>query len=356
VALAPDKKLLAAGRAASIHLYSTDKGELVRSLVDPGLKDQQGKALNQSQSDLIEALVFSRDGKQLISGGFREAVVWDVAGGGIVKKFTDFADRVVALDISPDGGWLAAGGGIPSQDGEVKVIDLASGQTVLSLPSPHSDSVFGVRFSPDGSMLATCGADKFVKVWAIRHILRSELPATAVSSTAQLLSAATPGPVLTRQLGGLVRIHKTDWTVYAPGQQLKSFEGHTHHVLDVAWRGDGKVLVSAGADQVLKVWDFERGEQIRTIGGHGKQISRLAMPANGPMVFSACGDAGLRQANIDNGAIIRNFPGAADFLHAVSISGDGSLVAAGGEEGIVRLYNAQNGTLLKTLAPAASKK
>ncbi len=33
--------------------------------------------------------------------------------------------------------------------------------------------------------------------------------------------------------------------------------------LDVAWRGDGKMLASAGADGVIKFWDYASGDQLR---------------------------------------------------------------------------------------------
>jgi WD40 repeat protein len=357
LAISPDKKTLAAGRGATIHLYGTGKEESDRPLLNLALKDDQGKPLGQSQLDLIEALLFSKDGKLLISSGYREVNVWDVASGAIVKRLTGFADRVVALDLSPDGRFLATAGGAPTQDGEVKIIDLNTGEPVLTLKTPHSDTVFGVRFSPNGSMLATASADKFVKVWAVKTILPTELPSTAIASVARLVTLnGNPASLLGRQTASLARLQTTEWKLQSPGDLLKSFEGHTHHVLDVAWRADGKVLVSAGADNVMKVWDFERGEQVRSIAGHAKQISRLAMLTSSAQAISACGDAGLRQWNIDNGGNVRNFGGATDFLQAVAATPDGTLVAGGGQEGIVRLYNGQSAALLKTFPLPEKKK
>ncbi|HMP16102.1 MAG TPA: hypothetical protein PKD72_03690, partial [Gemmatales bacterium] len=92
------------GRGPNISLHPTDATETVTRLVDEELK-------NLSQLDLVQALVFSRDGKQLYSGSFQEVIAWDTATGKIIRRYTGLADRAVALDISPDGQLLAVAGG-----------------------------------------------------------------------------------------------------------------------------------------------------------------------------------------------------------------------------------------------------
>ena len=155
--------------------------------------------------------------------------------------------RVLALDFSPDGKLLATGGGEPSRSGEVKLWEVGKGLLARSLPSLHSDTVFSVRFSPDGTKLASASADKFLKVTSI-----------------------------------------------ADGKLLRSFEGHTHHVMAVDWKSDGKQLVTGGADNVLKVWDFDSGEQLRTLQAAGKQVTSVRWIAGKPEVVGASGDAQVR--------------------------------------------------------------
>jgi WD40 repeat protein len=303
VAVRADGKVVASGRGNQLRLYKPT-GEFLRTLVDPNLKLADGKTAKAAHISLVEALAFSPDGKTLASGAYQEVKLWDPETGALKQTITGFADRVVALAYSPNGKYLATGGGVPTEDGAVKIFE-ATGKPVIELKAPHSDEVLGVSFSPDNTKLATCGADKFVKVW--------EVPS---------------------------------------GKFLKSFEGHTHHVLDVGWKPDGKLLASGGADDAIKVWDYEKGEQARTIpNAHQKQITRLAFFGTKGLFFTSGGDGVAKLWNIDNGGNQRTFSGATDFLFAVAASADGKLVATGGEEGVLRLYNGDNGSLIKAAYP-----
>jgi WD40 repeat protein len=304
LAISPDKTTVAAGRANELHVYDAGSGNYLRPLIDPGLTTPDGKPLAAAHLSIVEALAYSPTNKVLASGSFQEVVLWDAQTGALCKRLPGFADRVVTLAFSPNGKWLATGGGAPTEDGEIKIFDADSGNLVVEIKNGHSDTVFGVCFSPDGTKLATCGADKFIKVF--------EVPS---------------------------------------GQFLKSFEGHTHHVLDVAWKADGKLLVSGGADNVIKVWDYEKGEQIRTFGSHAKQVTRLMFKGTTSEIVTCSGDPLVRFWNVDNGGGGLTFGGNNDFLYAVSVSADGKIVATGGEEDVVRLYNGTNGQLLKALLP-----
>jgi WD40 repeat protein len=307
VAVSPDKSAVAAGRANQIHIYDAGSGTFIRTLVDPKLIGADKKPVQAAHLTIVEALAYSANGKLLASGAYQEVAVWDTQTGGLRHKLTGFADRVVALAFSPDGKYLATGGGAPTEDGEIKVFDTATWKAVADIKNGHSDTVFGVCFSPDGTKLATCAADKFVKAFSIPE-----------------------------------------------GKFIKAFEGHTHHVLDVGWSADGKTLASGGADNVVKIWDYEKGEQVRTINAHGKQVTRLVFIGKKAEFATCSGDQTVRFWNV-NGGNTRNFSGNSDFLYAVSVSPDGAVVAAGGEEGVLRLYNGNNGQLVKSLLPPGEK-
>lgn len=306
IVISPDQKLIAAARGCQVELFDAE-GKPVRSLVAPGLVGADKKPLHAAHISLVEALAMSPDGKTLASSSFQEVILWDPATGAIRRRLDGFAERVVCLAFSADGKLLATGGGPPTESGEIKIFDVASGKLQIEIKGGHSDTVFGIAFSPDGKKLATASADKFVKVFEV-----------------------------------------------ATGKLVRSFEGHTQHVLDVGWKPDGKMIVSVGADDLIKTWDLEKGEQIKSFGNQKKQLTKLAFKGKTSEILVTSGDHNARTWNIDSGSAGMSFSGATDYLSAVGVSADGKLVSTGGEEGVLRIYNGATGKLVKAIPPVGA--
>ena len=267
-------------------------------------------------------VAFSGEGTLISASADKTLKTWAFEGTwSEMKPLSPHVFRVLAIDFSPDGKLLAAGGGEPSRSGEIKLWDVEKAELVRSLDSVHSDTVFGVRFSPDGTKLASGAADKFLKV-----------------------------------------------TNVADGKELKSFEGHTHHVMAVDWKSDGEELVTGGADNVVKVWDFESGEQLLTLPPAGKQLTAVRWLPDKSQVIGASGDHLVRLWNVDsgasgrgqqrrrrggNGGVLRTFSGPSDYVFGVAVSKDGNRVVAGGADSVIFVWNGQNAQVIRKIeAPA----
>lgn len=251
----------------------------------------------------LHAVAFLGPERLVTASADKSARTWKFSGRWqLAQTLGPHVFRVLSLDFSPDGTKLAASGGEPSRSGELKVWDLATGTLDIDLPELHSDTIFAVRYSPDGSRIATGGADKFARV----------------------LNVADKKP-------------------------LRAFEGHTHHVMGVDWNADGKQLASAGADNVVKLWDVETGEQIRTTQAAGNQVTGLRWVAGKPILLGSSGDKTVRAWNPETGQVARTFTGPNDYLYTVSTSQDGTRVLSGGAEGTLFLWNGENGQLIRKI-------
>lgn len=261
----------------------------------------------------VTAVGFTADQDVLAAGADSRVVVWDVNPDwtlvrtiGSPDDAMTLVDRVTALGFSHDGKWLATGSGEPSRSGQLKIWSLETGQLVREIPEPHSDTIFAVEFSPEDTYLATCGADRFMKVFDTKD-----------------------------------------------GKFVRGFEGHTHHVLGVAWSPDGRTLATCGADKVIKVWNFLTGDQQRTIAGFTKELTSIKFLTDGVSVAASCGDNNVHIKRTDNGGDVRALGGGTDYMYSVGVSDDGKTFVAGGQDSIVRLWNDQ-GQVVASFAPPAT--
>jgi dipeptidyl aminopeptidase/acylaminoacyl peptidase len=258
----------------------------------------------------VRALAFTPDGRIISSAEQNGAVVWRTVPSwhlaraiGTGDEKSPFVNRVLTLDFSPDGQWLATGGGVPSRSGEVKIWKVSDGALVREISPSHSDTVFSLSFSPDGKYLATASADKFVKIF----------------------DAST-------------------------GKLLKALAGHTHYVLGVAWKADGRTIVSSGADDVVKLWAFPEGGQLKTIEGFKKEVTAVRFLGIGDEILTASGDDQLRLGDLE-GKTLRSFGGGKGYLFSMAVTPDGKVILGGGKDGILRIWDAANGKALFNIDP-----
>ena len=170
--------------------------------------------------------------------------------------------------------------------------------------SGHDGSVFGVKFSPDGEMIASASADNTLKLW------------------------------------------KRDGSLLATLDEKRG--GHKGSVNAVAFSPDGQLIASASTDKTIKLWKTD-GTLLKTLKGHRDTVNTVAFSPDGQLIASAGNDTTVKLWKRD-GTLLKTLKGNQNwsYVYTVAFSPDGQLIASGHRDKIIRIWR-RDGTLLKTL-------
>jgi dipeptidyl aminopeptidase/acylaminoacyl peptidase len=141
--------------------------ELLRRWIAEGAKDDTPRTVQDAIDEknppkynlppVLTAIDFSPDGNLLAVAGYHEILLHKADGSGLVARFVGLSERVQSLAFSPDGKQLAAAGGSPGRFGELQVWNVEKRRLRYSV-SVTFDTLYGVSWSPDGSVIAFgCG-------------------------------------------------------------------------------------------------------------------------------------------------------------------------------------------------------
>ncbi|MGD1991610.1 MAG: WD40 repeat domain-containing protein, partial [Anaerolineae bacterium] len=202
----------------------------------------------------------------------------------------------------------------------------------------HDGAVLRVAFSPDGSRLASSGADGTVRLWSLAAASRFTTVAVlqgqvleAHNGWAQAVAFSPNGKWLAS--GGNDRaVRLWDLRDGANIQVFAEFETQEGFVFDVAFSSDGSLLAASSGDGTVRLWDLQSGSELSTFRGGGGAIRDIAFSPIEPSL-----------ALIDAGGTVRilgDLPAGTERCRqdvgqglSLAFAPDGRALAAGDKEG-----------------------
>ncbi len=267
---------------------------------------------------LVRALVFSRNGKTLYSGGDDRVVrVWDWQAGTTqffirVPVGQGEFGKVYALALSPNERFLA----IAAETRPVcktrgctyiLIYDAKNGEFLRGLNGGHSGQVLSLSFSRDGRRLLSSGNDETAIVWD-----------------------------------------------FGAGAPLFRLEGHKNSIYRARFLDDDNRVVTASDDSTLRLWDSRTGQLLADMRGHKGRVFRMDVSPDGELIASATELSGeIMLWNAHTGELIRKFDKVAHGIGGLTFDRSGRFLLTGHvpsrkSRGTTDVWNVRTGKRLQS--------
>jgi WD40 repeat protein len=262
--------------------------------------------------------------------------IWDLKTCRAHRDMPPVRGRVNAVDFSPTEDVVAAACG----DGSARLYRIEDAVEIERL-ALHTGPVFAAMFSPDGTRLATAGAE-FHKAGSETGAVRLRTLAAGGDETLTLPHPARAhgvawspdgSRVATACADGLVR----EWDAVT-GRELAVCPGHTDDVNWVAWSRDGKRLATASSDGTIRLWNPADGWSSSELKGPVGQAWETAFSPDGTRVAGVGADGSLHLWHVESGRHLLALDGHEGPLWGVVFSPDGRSILTGSDDGTARVW------------------
>lgn len=328
IAFSPDGKTLASGSDDhSVRLWHQHTGECLRVL--------------QGHTSWISSVAFSPISKAIATLGASDCLLasgsedqsvrlWETRTNLCLKTIQGHSNGVWSVAFSPQGTTLASG----SQDGVIRLWNSNTGKCIREFPA-HSSWIWSVAFSPNRHILASGSEDRTIKLWDIL----GEQPLKTLTGHKDAVFSVLFSPAGQTLFSGSLDSTIKVWDIRT-GECYKTLQEHRGGIWSISLSSDGKLLASGSQDQTLKLWDVDTGYCINTLQGHNSWIRACAISPNQQILISGSADGTIKLWHVNTGECYQTFQAHAGPVLSVAFDPDEPTFASCGADGLVKLWDA----------------
>jgi len=228
----------------------------------------------------VNAVVLLADGRIASSGEDARIAIWKRGETKPEMVLTGHTAPVAGLAISPDGTLLASA----SWDRTVRLWRLTGGAPRVL--EGHQDNVNGVAFTPDGKAVVSGGYDTTMRIWPLDGgppdilYLSVGINAVAVAPDGEIVLAGRDGTVHFRMPNG---------------GRFREVAVGPDPLISLAISPDGKLVAAASMRGVVAIIDHQTHERIRYLIGPGLPVWSVAFLPDNRILLTGGADRMIRR-------------------------------------------------------------
>ncbi|GAV65986.1 WD40 domain-containing protein/Utp12 domain-containing protein [Cephalotus follicularis] len=263
-------------------------------------------------------LAYSADSQLLATGADDNKVkVWTVSSGFCFVTFSEHTNAVTALHFMANNHCLLSA----SLDGTVRAWDLFRYRNFRTFTTPSSRQFVSLAADQSGEVICAGTLDSFeIFVWSMKTGRLLDVLSGHEGPVHGLMFSNINGVLASSSWDKTVRL----WDVYGGKAAVETFS-HTHDVLTVVYRPDGKQLASSTLDGQIHFWDPIDGLLMYTIEGRRDIAGGRLMTDRRSAANSSSGKC----------------------FTTLCYSADGSYILAGGSSKFICMYDVADQVLLR---------
>uniref|UniRef100_A0A5B7C0R6 Small-subunit processome Utp12 domain-containing protein n=1 Tax=Davidia involucrata TaxID=16924 RepID=A0A5B7C0R6_DAVIN len=266
----------------------------------------------------VNCLAYSPDSQLLATGADDNKIkVWTVSSGFCFVTFSEHTNAVTALHFMASNHCLLSA----SLDGTVRAWDLFRYRNFRTFTTPSSKQFVSLASDQSGEVICAGTLDSFeIFVWSMKTGRLLDVLSGHEGPVHGLMFSPTNAILASSSWDRTVRL----WDVFEGKGAVETFP-HTHDVLTVVYRPDGKQLACSTLDGQIHFWDPIDGLLMYTIEGRRDIAGGRLMTDRRSAANSSSGK----------------------FFTTLCYSADGSYILAGGSSKYICMYDITDQVLLR---------
>ena len=183
-----------------------------------------------------------------------------------------------------------------------------------------------------------------------RETRKPDLTISALGGRVELVAYTANGrTLLTAGADHIIRLWEARPGAQGTGALIRELAGHTARIRAIGSGAVPNTVVSIADDNTVRTWDETTGALIGSAAfAIGKGVERYVIRPGKEPVAAALMGSRITLLNYETASFLRNFDLQGATAASIAFSNDGKTLATGSDDGNVRLWNLDAGTLIRT--------